>query len=160
MHFAHCRTNKIQVLYTTGVIFNICHFVSLLILKCLLSEAFSYLPTVLSVALLLQGEAFGSLLVYDRDTTSIVHKEQNKYAWTLMSNDSWIKDTFTIQQNFSEEKLIFGNVRGTVYEYSKDAEACVGFNSLGHFDFFTGNLKVLPLLFLCRVASEQEHFSG
>lgn len=65
------------------------------------------------------------MFVYDRDTTSTYPKEQsqNKYVWTLMNNDSWIKDTFTIQQNFSEEKLIFGNVRGTVYKYSKDAEA-------------------------------------
>ncbi|MCJ8730504.1 hypothetical protein PDJAM_G00185210 [Pangasius djambal] len=66
-----------------------------------------------------KGTAFGNLFVYDRDTTSTYHKEQsqNKYVWTLMTNDSWIKDTFTIQQNFSEEKPIFGNVRGTVYKY-------------------------------------------
>lgn len=74
---------------------------------------------------LLQGATFGDLFVYDRDTTSTYHKEQgqNMYVWTLMTNDSWIKDTFTIQQNFSEEKPIFGNVRGTVYKYSKNAEA-------------------------------------
>ncbi|KAF5890420.1 proto-oncogene tyrosine-protein kinase receptor Ret isoform X1, partial [Clarias magur] len=66
-----------------------------------------------------KGAAFGNLLVYDRDTTSIYMREesQNKYVWTLLTNDSWIKDTFTIQQYFSEEKPIFGNVRGTVYKY-------------------------------------------
>ncbi|KAM9476624.1 proto-oncogene tyrosine-protein kinase receptor Ret isoform 1-T1 [Clarias gariepinus] len=66
-----------------------------------------------------KGAAFGNLFVYDRDTTSTYQKEQsqNKYVWTLLTNDSWIKDTFTIQQNFSEEKPIFGNVRGTVYKY-------------------------------------------
>ncbi|TSK22694.1 Proto-oncogene tyrosine-protein kinase receptor Ret [Bagarius yarrelli] len=66
-----------------------------------------------------KSAAFGNLFVYDRDTTSAYHKEQsqNKYVWTLMTNDTWIKDTFTIQQNFSEEKPIFDNVRGTVYKY-------------------------------------------
>ncbi|KAK3554618.1 hypothetical protein QTP70_029682 [Hemibagrus guttatus] len=66
-----------------------------------------------------KGAAFGNMFVYDRDTTSTYHMEQsqNKYVWTLMTNDSWINDTFTIQQNFSEEKPIFGNVRGTVYKY-------------------------------------------
>lgn len=116
---------------------------------CRRIKAFFYLPTVLNVALLLQGEAFGNLFVYDRDTTSIVHKEQNKYVWTLMTNDSWIKDTFTIQQNFSEEKTIFGNVRGTVYKYSKDAEACVWFSFGGHFNFFMGNLHILSVLQGC-----------
>ncbi|KAI5107968.1 proto-oncogene tyrosine-protein kinase receptor Ret precursor, partial [Silurus meridionalis] len=66
-----------------------------------------------------EGAVFGNMFVYDRDTTSAYHKEQsqNKYEWTLLTNDSWIKNTFTIEQNFSEEKLIFGNVRGTVYKY-------------------------------------------
>lgn len=36
-----------------------------------------------------------------------------------MTNDSWIRNTFTIEHKFREEKSIFGNVRGTVHEYSE-----------------------------------------
>uniref|UniRef100_A0A4W4GE93 Cadherin domain-containing protein n=1 Tax=Electrophorus electricus TaxID=8005 RepID=A0A4W4GE93_ELEEL len=39
------------------------------------------------------------------------------FVGTLMTNDSWIKDMFTIQHTFREEKAIFDNVRGTVHEY-------------------------------------------
>ncbi len=36
-----------------------------------------------------------------------------------MTTDSWIKNTFTIEHKFREERAIFGNVRGTVHEYSE-----------------------------------------
>lgn len=87
--------------------------------------AFQYLyffnRGLISLSLPLQDTTFGNLFVYDRDTTT--YQSQDNYVSTLMTNDSWIKETFTIEQKFSEEKSIFGNVRGTVYKYSKDAEA-------------------------------------
>ncbi|XP_035387726.1 proto-oncogene tyrosine-protein kinase receptor Ret isoform X2 [Electrophorus electricus] len=66
-----------------------------------------------------EGTVLGSLYVYDRDTTPIFPEDQtqNKFVGTLMTNDSWIKDMFTIQHTFREEKAIFDNVRGTVHEY-------------------------------------------
>ncbi|XP_072533089.1 proto-oncogene tyrosine-protein kinase receptor Ret [Salminus brasiliensis] len=66
-----------------------------------------------------EGTVFGHLFVYDRDTTPSYPKDQteNKFVGTLMTNDSWIKDTFTILHEFREEKAMFGNVRGTVHEY-------------------------------------------
>lgn len=36
-----------------------------------------------------------------------------------MTNDPWIRNAFTIEHKFREEKAIFGNVRGTVHEYSE-----------------------------------------
>ncbi|XP_030628301.1 proto-oncogene tyrosine-protein kinase receptor Ret [Chanos chanos] len=66
-----------------------------------------------------EGAIFGNLSVYDRDTTPIFPKDQsqNKFVGNLMTNDSWIKESFTIQHTFREEKAIFGNIRGTVHEY-------------------------------------------
>uniref|UniRef100_A0A3B1K5V3 Proto-oncogene tyrosine-protein kinase receptor Ret n=1 Tax=Astyanax mexicanus TaxID=7994 RepID=A0A3B1K5V3_ASTMX len=66
-----------------------------------------------------EGTVFGHLFVYDRDTTPSYPKDQteNRFVGTLMTNDSWIKDTFTILHEFREEKAMFGNVRGTVHEY-------------------------------------------
>lgn len=109
-----------------------------------------------------QGETFGDLFVYDRDTTSTYQMEQsqNKYVWTLMTNDSWIKDTFTIQQHFSEEKSIFGNVRGTVYKYSKDAEARCLDQLVWSLWFPHRKSNYFASFVLCRIASQQEHFSG
>lgn len=71
-----------------------------------------------------QGTVFGQLFVFDRDTTPSYPKDQNenKLVGTLMTNDTWIKDTFTILHRFREEKAMFSNVRGTVHEYSKDSE--------------------------------------
>ncbi|XP_062851471.1 proto-oncogene tyrosine-protein kinase receptor Ret [Trichomycterus rosablanca] len=64
------------------------------------------------------GAVFGNLLVYDKDTTSTIPRIQNqKFVGTLLTNDPWISETFRIQQYFREERAIFGNVRGTVYEY-------------------------------------------
>ncbi|RXN37126.1 proto-oncogene tyrosine- kinase receptor Ret-like protein [Labeo rohita] len=66
-----------------------------------------------------EGTVYGTLLVYDRDTTPVYPTDQiqNKLVGTLMTNDSWIKNTFTIEHKFREETAIFGNVRGTVHEY-------------------------------------------
>ncbi|KAF4105797.1 proto-oncogene tyrosine-protein kinase receptor Ret isoform X1 [Onychostoma macrolepis] len=66
-----------------------------------------------------EGTVFGTLFVYDRDTTPVYPTNQieNKLEGTLMTNDSWIKNTFTIEHKFREERAIFGNVRGTVHEY-------------------------------------------
>ncbi|XP_010899824.2 proto-oncogene tyrosine-protein kinase receptor Ret isoform X4 [Esox lucius] len=66
-----------------------------------------------------QGSSFGNLLVYDRDTTSYVRPEQgtNRFVGNMMTNNSWISESFTVQFSFKEEKAIFGNVRGTVFEF-------------------------------------------
>uniref|UniRef100_A0A9J7XLC6 Proto-oncogene tyrosine-protein kinase receptor Ret n=1 Tax=Cyprinus carpio carpio TaxID=630221 RepID=A0A9J7XLC6_CYPCA len=66
-----------------------------------------------------EGTVYGTLFVYDRDTTPVYPTDliQNKLVGTLMTNDSWIRNTFTIEHKFREEKAIFGNVRGTVHEY-------------------------------------------
>uniref|UniRef100_A0A671PIG2 Proto-oncogene tyrosine-protein kinase receptor Ret n=1 Tax=Sinocyclocheilus anshuiensis TaxID=1608454 RepID=A0A671PIG2_9TELE len=66
-----------------------------------------------------EGTVYGTLFVYDRDTTPVYPTNQieNKLEGTLMANDSWIKNTFTIEHKFREERAIFGNVRGTVHEY-------------------------------------------
>ncbi|XP_067242391.1 proto-oncogene tyrosine-protein kinase receptor Ret [Chanodichthys erythropterus] len=66
-----------------------------------------------------EGTVYGTLFVYDRDTTPVypTNQIQNKLVGTLMTNDSWIRNTFTIEHKFREEKSIFGNVRGTVHEY-------------------------------------------
>uniref|UniRef100_A0A8C2JZV5 Proto-oncogene tyrosine-protein kinase receptor Ret n=1 Tax=Cyprinus carpio TaxID=7962 RepID=A0A8C2JZV5_CYPCA len=66
-----------------------------------------------------EGTVYGTLFVYDRDTTPVYPTNQieNKLEGTLMTNDSWIKNTFTIEHKFREERAIFGNVRGTVHEY-------------------------------------------
>lgn len=68
-----------------------------------------------------QGGSFGSLLVYDRDLTTIYPKEKshNKCVGTLISNDPWIKDTFDVKGTFSEKKAARGGVRETVYDYRK-----------------------------------------
>lgn len=68
-----------------------------------------------------QGGIFGNLSVYDRDITARYPKDQsqNKLVGTMMTNDPWINETFTIDHTFREEKAIFGNVRGTVHEYSE-----------------------------------------
>uniref|UniRef100_A0A8C9TXF6 Proto-oncogene tyrosine-protein kinase receptor Ret n=1 Tax=Scleropages formosus TaxID=113540 RepID=A0A8C9TXF6_SCLFO len=67
----------------------------------------------------MKGAVFGNLLVYDKDTTPIYPKDQthNKFEGRLMTNDSWIKERFSIYHSFTEEKLIFGNIRGTVHKY-------------------------------------------
>ncbi|KAJ8412814.1 hypothetical protein AAFF_G00117650 [Aldrovandia affinis] len=66
-----------------------------------------------------QNTLFGSLLVFDRDTTPIYPKEQtqNKFVGQIMTQDSWVKDHFDVTHSFREEKAIFSNVRGTVHEY-------------------------------------------
>lgn len=68
-----------------------------------------------------QGGSFGTLLVYDRDLTTIYPKEKshNKYVGTLLHNDSWIKDTFDIKGTFSEKKAARGGIRETIYDYRK-----------------------------------------
>ncbi|XP_028844947.1 proto-oncogene tyrosine-protein kinase receptor Ret isoform X2 [Denticeps clupeoides] len=67
----------------------------------------------------MQGTVFGNVLVYDRDTTPVYPKHliQNKLLGTIVTNDTWVKDTFTVAHSFREEKAIFGNVRGTVHEF-------------------------------------------
>uniref|UniRef100_A0A671NWF0 Proto-oncogene tyrosine-protein kinase receptor Ret n=1 Tax=Sinocyclocheilus anshuiensis TaxID=1608454 RepID=A0A671NWF0_9TELE len=66
-----------------------------------------------------EGTVYGTLFVYDRDTTPVYPTDliQNKLVGTLTTNDSWIRNTTTIEHKFREEKAIFGNVRGTVHEY-------------------------------------------
>ncbi|KAG7462781.1 hypothetical protein MATL_G00188420 [Megalops atlanticus] len=66
-----------------------------------------------------KGSVFGSLLVCDRDTTPIYPKDQsqNKFVGQMVTHDAWIKETFSVEHSFREEKVIFGNVRGTVHEY-------------------------------------------
>ncbi|XP_065152790.1 proto-oncogene tyrosine-protein kinase receptor Ret isoform X2 [Paramisgurnus dabryanus] len=66
-----------------------------------------------------EGTICGSLSVYDRDTTPVYpsNQSQNKFVGTILNNDPWIKNTFTIEPKFREEKTIFSNVRGTVHEY-------------------------------------------
>lgn len=67
-----------------------------------------------------QGGSFGTLLVYDRDLTTIFPKEKshNKYVGTLLSNDTWINDTFDIRGTYSEKKAA-GGIRETIYDYRK-----------------------------------------
>ncbi|KAJ8250150.1 hypothetical protein COCON_G00220720 [Conger conger] len=62
---------------------------------------------------------FGSLLVFDRDTTPIYPKDQthNKFVGQMLTQDPWVRDNFDVMHSFREEKAIFGNVRGTVHEY-------------------------------------------
>lgn len=64
---------------------------------------------------------FGNISVYDRDTTPVYPKDlvQNKLMGTMITNDTWVKETFTVSHSFREEKAIFGNVRGTIHDYSK-----------------------------------------
>ncbi|XP_051945820.1 proto-oncogene tyrosine-protein kinase receptor Ret-like [Xyrauchen texanus] len=66
-----------------------------------------------------EGTICGSLSVYDRDTTPVYPSDQsqNKFVGTLLTNDPWIRNTFTIEPKFREEKAVFSNVRGTVHEY-------------------------------------------
>ncbi|KAL2083232.1 hypothetical protein ACEWY4_021005 [Coilia grayii] len=67
----------------------------------------------------MEGAVFGNLSVYDRDTTPIYPKDllQNKLTGTMITNDTWVRETFNVSHSFREEKAIFGNVRGTVHEY-------------------------------------------
>ncbi|XP_023677187.1 proto-oncogene tyrosine-protein kinase receptor Ret isoform X1 [Paramormyrops kingsleyae] len=67
----------------------------------------------------MEGSQFGSLLVYDKDTTPIYPKDQshNKFVGSMRTNDSWIKEMFSVEHSFIEEKAIFGNVRGTIHKY-------------------------------------------
>ncbi|KAI1894719.1 hypothetical protein AGOR_G00118640 [Albula goreensis] len=62
---------------------------------------------------------FGSLLVFDRDTTPIYPKDQtqNKFVGQMVTPDKWVKDHFDITHSFREERAIFNNVRATVHEY-------------------------------------------
>ncbi|XP_052007438.1 proto-oncogene tyrosine-protein kinase receptor Ret isoform X2 [Xyrauchen texanus] len=66
-----------------------------------------------------EGAICGSLSVYDRDTTPVYPSDQsqNKFVGTLLTNDPWVRNTFTIEPKFREEKAVFSNVRGTVHEY-------------------------------------------
>ncbi|TRZ04006.1 hypothetical protein DNTS_001160 [Danionella cerebrum] len=66
-----------------------------------------------------EGTVFGTLFVYDRDTTPVYpsNQIQNKLVGTMLTNDPWIRNTFNIEHRFREEKAIFGNVRGTIHEY-------------------------------------------
>ncbi|KAG5266966.1 hypothetical protein AALO_G00238290 [Alosa alosa] len=67
----------------------------------------------------MKGAVFGNLTVYDRDTTPVYPKDhiQNKLTGTMLTNDTWIKNTFSVAHSLREEKAMFGNVRGTVHEY-------------------------------------------
>ncbi|XP_035256086.1 proto-oncogene tyrosine-protein kinase receptor Ret isoform X1 [Anguilla anguilla] len=62
---------------------------------------------------------FGSLLVFDRDTTPIYPKDEthNKFVGQMVTRDPWVKEHFDVTHSFREEKALFGNVRGTVHEY-------------------------------------------
>lgn len=60
-----------------------------------------------------------------------------------MTNDSWIRNTFTIEHKFREEKSIFGNVRGTVHEYSEYFFFFFFFLSRIIFPFYTNKPKTL-----------------
>ncbi|XP_062319953.1 proto-oncogene tyrosine-protein kinase receptor Ret isoform X2 [Osmerus eperlanus] len=67
----------------------------------------------------IEGGVFGNLTVYDRDTTATYPKDdsQNWLVGNMLTNDIWIREAFTVEHTFREEKSMFGNVRGTVHEY-------------------------------------------
>ncbi|KAK0149935.1 Proto-oncogene tyrosine-protein kinase receptor Ret [Merluccius polli] len=67
-----------------------------------------------------EGGSLVTLSVYDKDTTPKFPKEpsQNRYVGTMLTNDPWIKDTFAIRDTFKEDKSLFSNIRGTVFEYT------------------------------------------
>ncbi|XP_008428251.1 proto-oncogene tyrosine-protein kinase receptor Ret isoform X1 [Poecilia reticulata] len=66
-----------------------------------------------------KGAAFGTLFVFDRDLTTLFPKDlsQNRYVGTLLSSESWIKDTFDIKATFSERRASPGGIRESVYDY-------------------------------------------
>ncbi|KAM4607508.1 proto-oncogene tyrosine-protein kinase receptor Ret [Polymixia lowei] len=68
----------------------------------------------------IEGGCFGTLSVYDRDITPRFPKDQseNRYVGAMLTSDPWIREVFDIKDNFREEKALFGNIRGTVHEYT------------------------------------------
>ena len=74
----------------------------------------------LCLVCLFQGALLATQSVFDRDITPKFPKEpsQNRYVGTLLTIDPWINETFTITNTFKEDKSLFGNIRGTVFEYS------------------------------------------
>uniref|UniRef100_A0A8C6SER6 Proto-oncogene tyrosine-protein kinase receptor Ret n=1 Tax=Neogobius melanostomus TaxID=47308 RepID=A0A8C6SER6_9GOBI len=68
-----------------------------------------------------KGGLFGTLYVYDRDLTSICPEPraqcQNKYVWTSLNSDPWIKQTFDLKDAFREKKSALGGIRETVLDY-------------------------------------------
>uniref|UniRef100_A0A3Q3W938 Proto-oncogene tyrosine-protein kinase receptor Ret n=1 Tax=Mola mola TaxID=94237 RepID=A0A3Q3W938_MOLML len=66
-----------------------------------------------------EGGSFGTLLVFDRDLTTIypIGKHQNMYVGTLLNSDPWIQKTFGIKGTFSEKKAPHGGIRETVHDY-------------------------------------------
>lgn len=65
-----------------------------------------------------KGGSFGTLFVFDRDLTPIYPEQsQNKYVWTSLNNDTWIKDTFDLKGTFREKKNALGGIRETVHDY-------------------------------------------
>ncbi|CAL8257054.1 unnamed protein product [Lota lota] len=67
-----------------------------------------------------KGALLATLYVFDRDITPKYPKEpsQNRYVGTLLTIDPWLNETFTITDMFKEDKSLFGNIRGTVFEYT------------------------------------------
>uniref|UniRef100_A0A3B4A2A8 Proto-oncogene tyrosine-protein kinase receptor Ret n=1 Tax=Periophthalmus magnuspinnatus TaxID=409849 RepID=A0A3B4A2A8_9GOBI len=62
--------------------------------------------------------SFGTLYVYDRDLTPIYpDQRQNKYVWTSLNSDPWIKETFDLKGTFREKKNALGGIRETVHDY-------------------------------------------
>ena len=68
----------------------------------------------------LQGALLATHSVFDRDITPKYPKEprQNRYVGTMLTIDQWTNETFTVTSTFKEDKSLFGNIRGTVFEYS------------------------------------------
>ncbi|XP_033835766.1 proto-oncogene tyrosine-protein kinase receptor Ret [Periophthalmus magnuspinnatus] len=65
-----------------------------------------------------KGGSFGTLYVYDRDLTPIYpDQRQNKYVWTSLNSDPWIKETFDLKGTFREKKNALGGIRETVHDY-------------------------------------------
>ncbi|KAK7901695.1 hypothetical protein WMY93_018464 [Mugilogobius chulae] len=65
-----------------------------------------------------KGGSFGTLYVYDRDLTPIYPEQsQNKYVWTSLNSDPWIKETFDLKGTFREKKNAVGGIRETVHDY-------------------------------------------
>ncbi|XP_072292708.1 proto-oncogene tyrosine-protein kinase receptor Ret isoform X2 [Eucyclogobius newberryi] len=65
-----------------------------------------------------KGGLFGTLYVYDRDLTPIYPEQsQNKYVWTSLNSDPWIKETFDLKGTFREKKNALAGIRETVHDY-------------------------------------------
>ncbi|XP_030235282.1 proto-oncogene tyrosine-protein kinase receptor Ret isoform X2 [Gadus morhua] len=67
-----------------------------------------------------KGALLATHSVFDRDITPKYPKEprQNRYVGTMLTIDQWTNETFTVTSTFKEDKSLFGNIRGTVFEYT------------------------------------------